>query len=43
MRIPSPWKVVKNIYYVFDTIVLLFLLVAVRLYKWTFRIGRRYR
>ena len=37
------WCIAKNAYLVFDMIVLLSLLAAVRLFKWTFRIGRRYR
>jgi len=43
VKIPSPVKVVKDLYIAFDLAVLLFLLVMVRLYKWTFRIGRRYK
>jgi hypothetical protein len=43
MKIPSPLKVIRTTYIIFDTIVLLSLLIVVRAFKWTFRIGRRYR
>ena len=37
------FKIAKKLFVVFDIIVLLLLLFAVRAFKWTFRIGRRYR
>lgn len=37
------WCIAKNTYLAFEIVVMLLLLAAVRLFKWTFRIGRRYR